>query len=78
MAAECCQSEGPGHGSEFTIQLTQCDVAGTWSALTCQRFGQTRTVASTVRYLRLNNGSKPPQTKAATGRRTPKSRARQF
>jgi len=45
-----------------------------WSALTCQRFGRSRLVATTsqLRFLK-QCGVKPPQTKAATGRRTPRS-----
>jgi hypothetical protein len=45
-----------------------------WSALTCQRFGRSRFVTTTLQ-LRLFKecGVEPTQTKAATGRRTPRS-----
>jgi len=45
-----------------------------WSALTCQRFGRSRPVATTVRLKSVKDcGVKPPKTKAVTGHRTPKS-----
>jgi general stress protein 26 len=44
-----------------------------WSALTCQRFGRSRPVATIARWEPLNAlGVKPPRTKALTGQRTPK------
>lgn len=45
-----------------------------WSALTCQRFGRLRLVATMVR-LNSRNGFRvrPPKTKAVTSHRTPKS-----
>src|SRR6266566_8512064 len=44
-----------------------------WSALTCQRFARSRLVATTtlVPSFLKECGVKPPQTKAATSRRTP-------
>ena len=44
-----------------------------WSALTSQRFGRSRPVATMVRLnSRKDCGVKPPKTKAVTGHRTPK------
>jgi hypothetical protein len=45
-----------------------------WSALTSQRFGRVRLVATTDHRNSANgSGVKPPRTKAVTGHRTPKS-----
>ncbi|MCA1606997.1 MAG: DUF4019 domain-containing protein, partial [Acidobacteria bacterium] len=45
-----------------------------WSALTSQRFGRSRPVASVVQMNPARNcGVKGPKTKAVTGHRTPKS-----
>ena len=45
-----------------------------WSALTCQRFGRLRLVATMVGLnSRKDCGVKPPKTKAVTSHRTPKS-----
>jgi hypothetical protein len=41
--------------------------------VTCHRFGRSRLGATTIgQNLLTNFGVKPPKTKAATGRRTPK------
>jgi hypothetical protein len=49
--------------------------AALWSAVTCHRFGRLRPVAAWGRleFAAGSAGVKPPQTKALTGQRTPKS-----
>jgi len=45
-----------------------------WSAVTSHRFGLSRPVAATIRLKLFREfGARPPQAKAATGRRTPKA-----
>jgi hypothetical protein len=45
-----------------------------WSALTSQRFGRSRPVATVVLLSLMKDcGARPPKTKAVTGHRTPKS-----